>query len=79
MPQDFDFDLKFTIKSFTVYASIEGYAREETSTNMMFTERQKQIIGKMRAGDRLNITDIKAVGPDGKVMDATLCCLKKTF
>jgi gliding motility-associated protein GldM len=69
MPQDFDFDLKFTIKSFTVFASIDGYVREEVSMGMVFTDRQKQIITKMQSGQRLSITDIKAVGPDGKVVD----------
>ncbi len=69
MPADFEFDLKFTVKSFVVFASVDGYVREETSPNMMFTEKQKQIIGKLGPGQRLSITDIKAVGPDGKVID----------
>lgn len=69
MPPDFDFDLKFTIKSFTVFASVDGYVREETSTNMMFNAKQKQIISKLQTGQRLSITDIKAVGPGGRVVD----------
>lgn len=69
MPEDFDFDLKFAIKSFTVFASVDGYVREETSTNMMFNAKQKQIIGKLQTGQRLSVTDIKAVGPGGRVVD----------
>ncbi len=69
MPQDFDFDLRFTVKSFTVFASIDGYVREEASTSMMFTEKQKQIMRKVGSGQRLSITDIKAVGPDGRIVD----------
>jgi gliding motility-associated protein GldM len=69
MPQDFDFDLKFNIRSFTVFASIDGYVREEVSQGMMFTEKQKQIINRLQSGQRLSITDIKALGPDGKVVE----------
>lgn len=69
MPRDFDFDLKFTIKSFTVFAVVDGYAREATSTGMMFTENQRQIISKIERNQRLGITDIKAVGPDGRTVD----------
>ena len=69
MPADFDFDLKFTIRSFTVFASVDGYVREEVSSGMMFTDRQRQIISRMQPGQRLSITDIKAVGPDGKIVD----------
>ncbi|MGL4363677.1 MAG: gliding motility protein GldM [Bacteroidales bacterium] len=69
MPPDFDFDLKFTVKSFVVFASIDGYVREEMATGLMFTEKQKQIIRKLAPGQRLSITDIKATGPDGKIID----------
>jgi len=76
MPPDFDFDLKFTIRSFTVFASVGGYVREEVSSGMMFTDKQKQIIGRMQTGQRLSITDIKAVGPDGKTVDLPDLSLK---
>ncbi|MGL5959820.1 MAG: gliding motility protein GldM [Bacteroidales bacterium] len=69
MPRDFDFDLKFTIRSFVVFASIDGYVREEMATGLMFTEKQKQIMRKLAPGQRLSITDIKAAGPDGKVVE----------
>jgi gliding motility-associated protein GldM len=69
MPQDFDFDLKFAIRSFVVFASIDGYVREEKSNGQMFTEKQKQIINRLQSGQRLSITEIKAAGPDGRVVD----------
>ncbi|MDR0687830.1 MAG: gliding motility protein GldM [Prevotellaceae bacterium] len=69
MPPDFDFDLKFSIKSFVVFASIDGYVQEQTAYNQMFTDKQKQIMNRLQSGQRLSITEIKAVGPDGKVVD----------
>jgi gliding motility-associated protein GldM len=69
MPQDFDFDLKFSIKSFVVFAPIDGYVMEETAYNQLFTDKQKKIMSRLQSGQRLSITDIKAVGPDGKTID----------
>jgi gliding motility-associated protein GldM len=69
MPQDFDFDLKFVIKSFVVFAPVGGYVMEESSSNQLFTDKQKQIMRGLQSGQRVSITDIKAVGPDGKVVD----------
>jgi hypothetical protein len=69
MPPDFDFDLKFSIRSFVVFASIDGYVQEQTSHNQMFTEKQKQIMSKLQVGQRVSITEIKAVGPDGREVD----------
>jgi gliding motility-associated protein GldM len=67
MPADFDFDLKFTIQSFVVFASIDGYLKEEKSDGQMFTEKQRQIMKKLTTGQRLGITEIKAKGPSGVV------------
>ncbi|MDR3329063.1 MAG: gliding motility protein GldM [Prevotellaceae bacterium] len=69
MPPDFEFDLKFTVKSFVVFASIDGYVREEIATSAMFTDKQRQIMKKIQPGQRLSITDIKAIGPGGKEFD----------
>jgi gliding motility-associated protein GldM len=69
MPQDFDFDLKFSIKSFVVFAPIDGYVMEETAYSQLFTDKQKRIMARLQVGQRLSITEIKAVGPDGKVVD----------
>jgi gliding motility-associated protein GldM len=69
MPQDFDFDLKFTIKSFMIFAPVDGYVMEESSNSQMFTDKQKQIMKRLQSGQRLSITDIKAAGPDGRVVD----------
>lgn len=69
MPPDFDFDLKFSIKSFVVFAPVGGYVMEESSSSQLFTDKQKQIMKGLQSGQRVSITDIKAVGPDGRVVD----------
>ena len=69
MPLDFDFDLNFTVTSFVVSATVSNYVQEETSNNQYFTDRQKQIFNNLRPNQRVFITDIKARGPDGRVVD----------
>ncbi|MDR3184176.1 MAG: gliding motility protein GldM [Prevotellaceae bacterium] len=70
MPRDFDFDLRFRVVSFSVFApNASGYTEEEESKSAVFTDRQRQIINRVRSGQRVTFTDIKAVGPDGKTID----------
>ncbi len=69
MPRDFDFDLKFRVVSFTVFATVDGYALEESSQSNMFVEKQRNIFNRLRSGQRISFTDIKAVGPGGKTVD----------
>jgi len=69
MPPDFDFDLTFTIKSYTVSAIIDGYEQSADVTGWRFSDKAKTIIGRIRPNQRVLITDIKAVGPDGSVRD----------
>jgi hypothetical protein len=61
--------MKFGIKSFVVFAPVGGYVMEEASSGQLFTDKQKQIMKGLQSGQRLSITDIKAVGPDGKTVD----------
>lgn len=63
--ENFDFDLKFEVKSFTVSATIKGYEEEYTANSYAFTAQQKQLIAKLRPQSKVYITDIKAQGPDG--------------
>jgi len=68
--KDFDFDLKYNVTEFTVaVVTSDGYTREETSKTARFNEKQKQLFNGVRAGQRIWITDVKAVGPDGKAID----------
>ena len=67
MPEDFDFDMKFTVLGFTVGAVVGGYLTEQVSTGPQFTDRQKQLMQNLTAGMQLTITNIRVKGPDGVV------------
>ena len=67
MPEDFDFDMKFTVLGFTVGAVVGGYLTEQVSTGPQFTDRQKQLMHNLTAGMQLTITNIRVKGPDGVV------------
>lgn len=65
MPDDFDFDMKFTVLGFKVGVTVGGFFTEQASSNAQFTAKQKQLIGNLNSGQQLTITDIRAKGPDG--------------
>ena len=69
MPKDFDFDMKFIVKEFTLAATIGGFNQEETSKSQQFTEGQKKILNNLRSGSVVNIINIKAAGPKGDLRD----------
>jgi gliding motility-associated protein GldM len=71
MPRDFDFDLRFRVLSFSVLSNdaTSGYDMEEASNSAAFTPRQKQLFNRVRSGQRVTFTDIKAVGPDGRTIE----------
>ncbi len=65
--KNFDFDLDFTVTEFTVSAVLSGgFTKSEKSTNNKFTPAQLGIITQLTPGKNLTVTDIKAIGPDGK-------------
>jgi gliding motility-associated protein GldM len=76
MPRDFDFDLRFRVTSFTVFAIIDGFADEETSNSNTFVHKQQQIFNRLRPGQRVTFTDIKAVGPDGRTIELSDLSIK---
>jgi len=65
MGPDFDFDLKFTVTSFTIAAIKQGFYKSETSKSYRFTDAQLDFIDGMGRGQKIFIEDIRAVGPDG--------------
>ena len=69
MPQDFEFNLKYDIKSFNMLVTTGGYTEQAPSSGYKFTQQQKNIIGKAKAGDRVILTDVKASGPGGVSFD----------
>jgi len=65
--KNFDFDLDFTVTDFTVSAVLSGgFTKSAKSTNNEFTPGQLEILSQLTPGKTLTVTDIKAIGPDGK-------------
>jgi hypothetical protein len=77
MPHDFDFDLRFRVVSFSVSATdATGFILEAESNSNAFDSKQKQIFNRLRSGQRVIFTDIKAVGPDGRTIDLSDLSIK---
>jgi gliding motility-associated protein GldM len=74
--KDFDFDLKYKITTFNVFVTIDGFVDEAVSNAERFTDKQKQLIGRVKSGQRVLFTEIKAMGPDGKQVDLSDFSLK---
>jgi gliding motility-associated protein GldM len=73
MPDDFEFDLKYTVTSFRVSVTGSGgYEKEEASNGAYFSQAQKSLFNNLRSGQRVFISDIKATGPGGTFDLATL-------
>ncbi|HBF87472.1 MAG TPA: hypothetical protein DDX39_02430 [Bacteroidales bacterium] len=73
---NFDFDLKVTVKSFTVSATIKGFTKEEASSSNIFTPSQKAIIGQIERGQKVYFENIRAAMPDGTVRNLNTIAFK---
>jgi gliding motility-associated protein GldM len=58
--KDFDFDLKFTVQSFTVEVISADYLKAESSNSNKFTEAQRKLMTGDKVGSKIYITNIKA-------------------
>ncbi|HEY4786010.1 MAG TPA: GldM family protein [Bacteroidales bacterium] len=65
----FDFDAEFTVKEFTMSASISGFKTELISQGNQITDPQRNLIKQVKSGDNVYFTKIKAAGPDGKIRE----------
>lgn len=66
--EGFLFDVDFTVTKFNVnVVGTGGINLIESSESENFTSAQKNIFRRMRAGQRVTIEDIEAIGPDGVV------------
>ena len=63
--ENFDFDLKFNITSFTLGANINGNFMEESCAGPAFSGKAKDILGRLKTGNKVFFDNIKAKGPDG--------------
>ena len=64
--ENFDFDAKFKVVSFTMYYSSKGEIYTDRAEGPVFTAKMKGYIDRCRAKDIIILDDIKAVGPDGQ-------------
>jgi hypothetical protein len=74
--EDFLWDLKFEIESFTFAFSKDGFDNEITSKGNKLTDEMKSIISELKQGQSIIFKDIKAMGPDGKLYDLSPIILK---
>jgi hypothetical protein len=63
---NFDWDLKFNIRSFTFLCSDGKYDYEEVSKGNKLTDKMRSLITDRKTGQNIVFKDIVAVGPDGK-------------
>jgi hypothetical protein len=66
--EDFVFDVKFPIVSFSVAMNINGQEIEEPTTGAALSDKQKQLIYKCRKGGKVYIENVKVKMPDGRVL-----------
>ncbi|MFZ2286757.1 MAG: gliding motility protein GldM [Bacteroidales bacterium] len=74
--ENFEFDLTYTVTGFTVSVNDKGFEITADSNNNRLTDKQKGLIANLRAGQKLIIEKIKAVGPDGRTRDLNPIILK---
>jgi beta-lactamase regulating signal transducer with metallopeptidase domain len=65
--ENFDFDARFEVIEFSVYAKINGFFRDEVSKSAKITDAQRALMGQLKPGDKVTFTDIKAKAPDGSI------------
>ncbi len=63
--ENFDFDLSFTVQSFTISTSQRGFVVDARSSSNRITDEQREIIRAASRGDRIYFDDIIARSPTG--------------
>lgn len=64
--ENFDFDMKFTVENFNVYAVVDGYVQEERKSDKgRFSAAQQKLISKLKRNQAVTIEDIIVRGTDG--------------
>ncbi len=65
--ENFEFDLKFDVVSYTVSTTIGGNLLEKECRGPFLSEDAKTVLGKVKTNQKIFIENIKAKGPDGTV------------
>lgn len=63
--ENFDFDLKFDIKSFDITMAVNGGIATESSSSNRLTSAQQTMLRNAKTGSRIFFENVKAMGPDG--------------
>ncbi len=65
MPDWFEFDLEFTVTSFSLATYVQGFYKEEPNTSGTFSTAQRDVLRNLNPGAKVYLNDVIAVGPDG--------------
>lgn len=65
--ENFDFDMKFTVQSFSMYTVVDGYAQDMGAKGAFFTTEQLKMIKNLKRNQILVIEQIMVKGPDGSI------------
>lgn len=63
--ENFDFDLKFDVKSFDISMSVGGSIAIASSSSNRITPEQLNLLNNAKPGSKVYIENVKAMGPDG--------------
>ena len=66
---NFEFDLRFEVTSFSVSAIVGQFTRTQAATGARITDAQKQILNSLQRGGKVFFDEIKARGPDGRIRE----------
>lgn len=68
--EDFDFNFKYKVTEFEIQTTIAGgYIDRKTSKSNRFTPEQKEQLRRVQPESIVYISNIKAVGDDGRIVD----------
>lgn len=74
--ENFEFDLRFEVVSYTISATVRGNVVESPCRGAALSSDARTIIRELKSGQKLYIEKIKAKGPDGTVRDLGTVALK---
>ena len=63
---DFDFDIKISISSFSVSFAVSGVLYSYSTTGGTFSPEMRSAFAKVKAGTKIYFEEIKSLMPDGK-------------
>lgn len=74
--ENFEFDLRFDVVSYTVSTTIGGNLLEKECKGPALSSDAKEVLSKVRTGQKIYIENIKVKGPDGTIRTLGTLSLK---